>query len=66
MFIPRQKPTTIILRRSFETREGVFTPGHRFERLPESINDHVHGVITLRDDEGRHITVTPYELERLT
>ena len=66
MFIPRQTPDTVILRRSYETRVGTFTAGHRFTRIPESIGERVNGYVTLRDDEGRCLTLSHYEFERIT
>ena len=66
MFIPKTTNNTVVLTRSYETRDGTYTRGHRFERLPETISDHMHGTVTLRDSDGRTIVLTHYELERLT
>lgn len=65
-FIPKATNSTIILKRSYETRDGTFTAGHRFEIQPESFFEHAHGIVSLRDSEGRTITITHYELVRLT
>lgn len=62
MFIPRETPNTIILKRSYETREGTFTAGHRFEKRDYMLE----GKIVLVDSDCRILLVTPYELERLT
>lgn len=65
-FIPRPTNNTVVLRRSYETHLGTFTKGHQFTRLPESLSDHVYGLVTLRDSDGREITISQYELDHLT
>lgn len=63
MFIPKDTPDTVYIKRSYTTRDGTFTAGHRFTRLV-SIPARPD-VITLVDDDGRYIDLTPYEFERL-
>lgn len=65
-FIPKPTNNTVILKRSYETREGTFTAGHRFEVLPQHYQLAAFDQFALEDSDGRTIIISRYELERLT
>lgn len=65
-FIPKTTNNTVILKRSYETREGTFTAGHRFEVQESDMQLAAFGQVELKDADGRILIISRYELERLT